>query len=118
MTSVLLIFYLLLSFSIIGVVLLQQGTGAGMGASFGSGASNTFFGASGSGNVLGKVTAVLALIFIAVNLLLAITANRVLKGREPELILPEDALVIGGQETAQLPLLDADSDVPATAEQK
>jgi preprotein translocase subunit SecG len=48
---------------VIGLVLLQQGKGADVGASFGSGASGSLFGASGSANFLSRSTAVLATVF-------------------------------------------------------
>jgi preprotein translocase subunit SecG len=53
---------------VIGLVLIQQGKGADMGASFGAGASNTVFGASGSGNFLTKMTALFATVFFIVAL--------------------------------------------------
>jgi len=60
---------------IIGLVLLQHGKGADMGAAFGSGASGSLFGASGSSNFLSKSTAVAAAIFFASTLGLANMAN-------------------------------------------
>jgi preprotein translocase subunit SecG len=48
---------------VIGLVLLQHGKGADMGAAFGSGASGSLFGASGSANFLSRSTAVLAAVF-------------------------------------------------------
>ncbi len=57
--------------AIIGLVLLQHGKGADMGAAFGSGASGSLFGASGSSNFLSKSTAVAAAIFFASTLALA-----------------------------------------------
>ena len=63
---------------IIGLVLLQHGKGADMGAAFGSGASGSLFGASGSSNFLSKSTAVAAAIFFASTLGLAsMGSNRV-----------------------------------------
>lgn len=56
---------------IIGLVLLQHGKGADMGASFGSGASGSLFGATGSSNFLSKSTAVAAVVFFAATLALA-----------------------------------------------
>jgi preprotein translocase subunit SecG len=70
MFSVLLVIYLLAALGVIGLVLIQQGKGADMGASFGAGASNTVFGASGSGNFLTRTTAILATVFFVVSLLL------------------------------------------------
>ncbi|MCC6071752.1 preprotein translocase subunit SecG [Massilia sp. GCM10020059] len=56
---------------IIGLVLLQHGKGADMGAAFGSGASGSLFGASGSSNFMSKSTGVAAAIFFASTLALA-----------------------------------------------
>ncbi|WP_020654622.1 preprotein translocase subunit SecG [Massilia niastensis] len=61
--------------AIIGLVLLQHGKGADMGAAFGSGASGSLFGASGSSNFLSKSTAVAAAIFFASTLALAYFSN-------------------------------------------
>ena len=60
---------------IIGLVLVQHGKGADMGAAFGSGASGSLFGASGSSNFLSKSTAVAASIFFASTLALAYFSN-------------------------------------------
>ena len=57
--------------AIIGLVLVQHGKGADMGAAFGSGASGSLFGASGSSNFLSKSTAVAAAIFFTATLALA-----------------------------------------------
>ncbi|MFM2484379.1 preprotein translocase subunit SecG [Celerinatantimonas yamalensis] len=70
MYNILLGVYLLVSLGLIGLVLIQQGKGADMGASFGSGASNTVFGSSGSGNFLTRSTAVLATLFFVISLAL------------------------------------------------
>ena len=61
---------ILSSLGVIGLVLLQHGKGADMGASFGSGASGSLFGASGSANFLSHLTAILATIFFASTLAL------------------------------------------------
>lgn len=61
--------------AIIGLVLLQHGKGADMGAAFGSGASGSLFGASGSSNFMSKSTAVAAAIFFAATLALASMAS-------------------------------------------
>ncbi len=60
---------------IIGLVLLQHGKGADMGAAFGSGASGSLFGASGSSNFVSKSTGVAAAIFFACTLALAYMAS-------------------------------------------
>jgi preprotein translocase subunit SecG len=59
----------------IGLVLVQHGKGADMGAAFGSGGSGSLFGASGSANFLSRTTGVLAAVFFACTLLLAYFGN-------------------------------------------
>ena len=59
MYEILLVVYLLVSLALIGLVMIQQGKGADMGASFGAGASNTVFGSGGSGSFLTRTTAIL-----------------------------------------------------------
>ena len=61
--------------AIIGLVLLQHGKGADMGAAFGSGSSGSLFGATGSANFLSRTTAVFAAIFFATSLALAYIAT-------------------------------------------
>jgi preprotein translocase subunit SecG len=68
--EILVIVYLIVAVMLIGFVLIQQGKGAGMGASFGSGGSNTVFGSTGSGNFLTRTTAVLATLFFVISLIL------------------------------------------------
>ena len=59
----------------IGLVLVQHGKGADMGASFGSGASGSLFGATGSANFLSRSTAVCATVFFVATLGLAFLSN-------------------------------------------
>jgi preprotein translocase subunit SecG len=59
----------------IGLVLIQHGKGADMGASFGSGASGSLFGATGSANFLSRSTAVCAAVFFICTLALAYASN-------------------------------------------
>ena len=66
---------LLSALGMIGLVLVQHGKGADMGAAFGSGASGSLFGASGSSNFLSKSTAVAAAVFFASTLALAYAGN-------------------------------------------
>jgi preprotein translocase subunit SecG len=63
--------HLLVAASLVGLVLLQHGKGADMGAAFGSGSSGSLFGASGSANFLSRSTAVLATAFFMTSLGLA-----------------------------------------------
>ncbi|AAV81811.1 MAG TPA: preprotein translocase subunit SecG [Idiomarina loihiensis] len=70
MYEILMIAFLVVALVLIGFIMLQQGKGADMGASFGSGASNTVFGSSGSGNFLTRATAGLAVVFFILSLVL------------------------------------------------
>ncbi|QPG04386.1 preprotein translocase subunit SecG [Salinimonas marina] len=75
--EVLLVAYLIVALVLVGFVLIQQGKGADMGASFGSGGSNTMFGSSGSGNFMTRTTGILATLFFLISLILGnLTANR------------------------------------------
>ncbi len=67
--------HVLAAVGIVGLILIQQGKGADMGASFGSGASQTLFGSRGSGNALTRATAVLAAIFFATSFALAVVSK-------------------------------------------
>jgi preprotein translocase subunit SecG len=73
--NLVLVLQLLTAIVMIGLVLVQHGKGADMGASFGSGASGSLFGASGSANFLSRSTAVCAAVFFACTLALAFFAN-------------------------------------------
>lgn len=62
---------MLTALAMIGLILIQHGKGADMGAAFGSGSAGSLFGASGSANFLSRTTAVLAAVFFTCTLLLA-----------------------------------------------
>ncbi len=68
MQETILIIYLIVAIALVGIILIQQGKGAEMGASFGAGGANTVFGAAGSGNALTKATTVLAILFFGIAL--------------------------------------------------
>src|ERR1700744_6138750 len=67
-SNLILVLQLLSALAIIGLVLVQHGKGADMGASFGSGASGSLFGATGSANFLSRSTAICATVFFAATL--------------------------------------------------
>lgn len=71
MYQLLLIIHVLVATAVIGLVLIQHGKGADIGASFGSGASGTVFGSQGTGSFLFKLTGGLALTFFATSVLLS-----------------------------------------------
>ncbi len=88
---------------LIGFVLIQQGKGADMGASFGSGGSNTVFGSTGSGNFLTRTTAILATLFFVISLILGGQTADKEKG-------------LNDWQNIEVPIIEegVDSDVPAT----
>lgn len=71
MTTILIIIHVIIALLLIGVVLVQRGQGADMGASFGGGGAQTLFGSRGSGSFLGKMTGGLAAAFMLTSLTLA-----------------------------------------------
>ncbi|MCB1842155.1 MAG: preprotein translocase subunit SecG [Halioglobus sp.] len=76
MEQIILVVHLLTALAIIGLIMLQQGKGADMGASFGAGASQTIFGSDGSGNVLTRATTWLVVLFFSTSFGLAILATQ------------------------------------------
>ncbi|MBL8481513.1 MAG: preprotein translocase subunit SecG [Rhodocyclaceae bacterium] len=73
--GLLLTLHIMVGLGIIVLVLLQHGKGADMGAAFGSGASGSLFGATGSANFLSRTTAVLAAVFFVTSLSLTAMHN-------------------------------------------
>ena len=112
--------------AMIGLVLLQHGKGADMGASFGSGASGSLFGATGSANFLSRSTAVCAAVFFICTLYLAYNANerpRASSGRSildnpaasAPLVSAPGALAIPGPASGVVVLPAVGASTPATA---
>jgi len=116
--QVLIIAYVLIALALIGLVLIQQGKGADMGASFGAGSSATVFGSGGSGNFLTKMTTWLAIGFFVISLVLGnLTANRTKSVEEwNDLSTPVSEQTIATDaipgESAE-PAINENSDVPA-----
>ncbi len=100
MTTVLLIIHVLVSISLVIIVLLQAGKGAETGASFGGGASQTMFGASGSQSFLSKLTTMTAAVFMLTSLSLAYFHDQAGSGS----IMPKQIKVQEAQQAA--PTLD------------
>jgi preprotein translocase subunit SecG len=108
--TVVLVAQMLSALGMIGLILVQHGKGADMGAAFGSGGSGSLFGASGSANFLSRTTAVLAAVFFASTLALAYfsnarpqTGSSVLEGSMPAApaVPPTGAAQIPGTEAPQ-----------------
>lgn len=75
LVTVILTVQMLSALAMIGLILVQHGKGADMGAAFGSGGSGSLFGATGSANFLSRTTAVLATVFFVCTLALAYFGN-------------------------------------------
>jgi preprotein translocase subunit SecG len=73
--TLIVVVHVLSALGVIGLVLLQHGKGADVGAAFGGGASGSLFGATGSANFLSRATAIIALVFFLSSLGLAYLAN-------------------------------------------
>ena len=114
MEQLILIAHLLIALAIIGLIMLQQGKGAEMGASFGAGASQTLFGTDGSGNVLTKATAVLATAFFVTSFGLAIVAkDKASSTGDADILIPVEDVVPAAEQ--DLPI-ELGSDVPMAEE--
>ena len=111
MFEILTVILVIAAIGLIGLVLIQHGKGADMGASFGAGASQTVFGSSGSGNFLSRTTAMLAAVFFVCALGLSYLSAKKVK--------VEDSLLQGPATTAtqEIPASKpaAASDIPADA---
>ncbi|MEJ5300284.1 MAG: preprotein translocase subunit SecG [Thermodesulforhabdaceae bacterium] len=107
METLLIVFHVLLCLFLIVVVLLQTSKGAEIGAAFG-GASRTLFGASGAPTVMGKVTAVVAILFMLTSIVLTRYAER-----------PSVRSVMDKpQQTAPAPVLPEAKPVPVAPQSK
>ncbi len=80
LSNILLVVHLMVAVTIVILVLLQQGKGSDMGASFGGGSSQSLFGARGSANFLSRMTSILVTTFFLSSLVLAYLYTR--KGEE------------------------------------
>ncbi len=111
MEQIILIAHLLIALAIIGLILIQQGKGAEMGASFGAGASQTLFGSGGGSNVLTRATAILATAFFVTSFGLAIVAkDKSVASTELEIPLPASEQVQPAMES-DIPM--AQDDLPS-----
>ncbi|MDR3384667.1 preprotein translocase subunit SecG [Cupriavidus basilensis] len=102
--TLLVVAQVLSALGVIGLVLLQHGKGADVGAAFGSGASGSLFGATGSANFLSRTTAVLATLFFICTLSLTLMGN----------YRPAASLGVMGSAPAVVPVV-AGASAPAAA---
>lgn len=121
MENLLLIVHVIIALAIIGLIMIQQGKGAEMGASFGSGASQTVFGAAGTGNFFSRTTAILVAVFFATSLVLAMLSKE--SGSVQDVDMPvletvqESTDNAGALEDGEVPVVEDDAaandEVPA-----
>ncbi len=110
MHAAVLVFHVLISLCLIGLILVQHGKGADAGAAFGSGASATVFGARGAASFLSKTTAILALCFFSTSFWLNhLSASTVEK---PSLI--QNAADTGSTDVVETTIEPIEDDKPAT----
>jgi len=76
METLFLVIHVLVCLLLVFIVLVQGGKGAEMGAAFGGGGSQTLFGGRGAATFLGKMTTVVAVVFMLTSLILAVLAGR------------------------------------------
>jgi len=110
--QIVLVVHLLVALGIIGLIMMQQGKGADIGASFGAGGSQTLFGSVGSANLLTKLTAVLVATFFVTSFGLAMIADSRTAGQEDlGFELPVEAAVAPDSDTGTADELPA-GDIP------
>ena len=114
-STILHVVQVLSALALIGIILIQQGKGASMGAAFGAGASSTVFGARGAGSVLTRMTTIIALVFFSVSFYMSYLSAHRAEARS----IVEQAVLSGGgvipQGDAAGGTGDASPAAPATA---
>jgi preprotein translocase subunit SecG len=105
MSILLIVIHVIVCIALIVIVLLQAGKGAGMGAAFGGGSSQTLFGSTGAGTFLGKATTAVAIVFMLTSLSLAYVSGH----KEKRSLMTEPAPVEETQKS-QVPEAEKPSD--------
>jgi preprotein translocase subunit SecG len=109
MMQIILIVHILLSLTLIGLVLIQQGKGADAGASFGGGSSQSVFGSRGSASFLSRTTAIIATFFFVTSLTLAYLSTKQSESNSvvstPEhAVITDSPAISGTMQPADVPL--------------
>ena len=102
--TIAMVLYLLTSFAIIGLILMQQGKGAEAGASFGAGSSATVFGSAGGGNFFSRLTAILATVFFVLAFGLTLLAKQRVGVEDIPAVIEQSVEQV---EQSDIPTLDA-----------
>lgn len=128
MEQIVLITHVLAAIAIIGLIMIQQGKGADMGASFGAGASQTLFGSAGGGNALTSATTWLVTLFFATSFGLAVFAKQNVDSvgaiDVPAVVETQDAPAIDAAAVEQamqkgdldIPAVEGGADIPALSD--
>ena len=124
MENLVLMVHILAAAGVIGLVLIQHGKGADMGAAFGSGASGSLFGVSGSSNLLSRLTAGFVTLFFITSISLAYIAGHktsngsVIKSAAPAQTVPATKIVAPAETKAVevTPIITENSAEPASPE--
>jgi preprotein translocase subunit SecG len=116
MENFILVICVLLAIAIVGLIMLQQGKGAEMGASFGAGSSQTLFGAAGAGNFFSRLTGILTALFFVCCLALAYIAKKSSVIDESFAPAGDAAVLESTQDAAPTDAAAALESAPATAE--
>ena len=120
MDNLVTVIHILAAAGVIGLVLLQHGKGADMGAAFGSGASGSLFGVSGSSNFMSKATAACVVVFFATSLTLAYMASHrtgngsVIKSSVVNTVVKTDAAETVDAKTLETKTTDTQSQQPVS----
>jgi preprotein translocase subunit SecG len=120
MENVITVIHILAAAGVIGLVLLQHGKGADMGAAFGSGASGSLFGVSGSSNFMSKATAACVVVFFSTSLTLAYMASHragngsVIKSGVVNSVVKTGAAATVDTKTLETKTTDTKSQLPAS----
>ena len=112
MLTIVLIIHLLVALTLIGLILIQRGKGADIGAAFGSGASQTVFGSQGSASFLTRTTAILATVFFITSLSLGYLYSQRVEQKSVTDLMQQPAI-----EMPAAPAAPADVPVPAGSDE-
>ncbi|MEW8508826.1 MAG: preprotein translocase subunit SecG [Candidatus Thiodiazotropha sp.] len=114
MQTILTVFHIFLAVGLVGLILIQHGKGADMGAAFGSGASGTVFGAKGSASFLTRTTALLATLFFVTSMVMAYFASqRTEQAGVMEALEQAPAAQVEEVQQSDIPPIPMESDMPA-----
>jgi preprotein translocase subunit SecG len=111
MSLIVLIVHVLAAICLIGLVLMQHGKGADMGAAFGSGSAGSLFGASGSANFLSRSTAVFAVVFFLSSMGLSYLSFE--KSRSVGIMSTQEVQEVPADSDSAVPVIESEPDAAA-----